>query len=54
MNWLAPILCQVPKRLLPPDRSKPVEVNGKRYRSMTAAAKALGCSTYKIWRMFNK
>jgi hypothetical protein len=53
MKWLMPI-CGAGElkksRRLMPDTSRPVVVDGKSYRSITAAASALGVSQTKIYR----
>jgi hypothetical protein len=51
MSWISPLMAPVYKAPKPPDTSKPVTLFGIRYRSMSAASKALGCSVYKIWKM---
>lgn len=32
---------------------RPIEVNGRRYRSLTSAMKALGCSITKLYNMLD-
>jgi hypothetical protein len=37
-----------------PSTAREVEVNGVRYESMAAAAKALGCSYSKVYRLIGE
>lgn len=60
MSWLSPLQAPMKKPRLRkdgtpmPNTSKPVTINGYRYKSMTEACKALHCSHSKIYRLIGE
>lgn len=64
MNWLAPLLCGPTLRarepgvradgVRMPDTSRPVVVDGVRYPSVSAAARALGCSMTRVYYLIGE